>query len=63
MAEPFDHSDLDDEDPRDVTCKRCGQTGLSWYDVGGARWRLWDEDRDRLHVCAPSQDLSDFPNG
>ena len=41
------------------TCKRCGKTGLTWYDVGGV-WKLYEHIGLRLreHVCPP-KDHSD----
>ncbi len=42
-------------DPDNVTCSRCGATGLSWYNVGidGPQWRLYTGRGTRLapHVC------------
>ncbi len=67
MGDFIDH-DLDwgedDEDGFDAfrsapTCKRCGKTGLVWYDVGGV-WKLFENKGLRLvpHACPP-KDHSD----
>ncbi|MFJ0504330.1 hypothetical protein ACLQ84_23720 [Bordetella bronchiseptica] len=46
----FDEYDQDhDQEPRAVTCKRCGTTGLRWEDDGG-EWVLM-EGRYKVHRC------------
>ena len=55
-----DFESANEEAYRNVpTCKRCGKTGLVWYDVGGV-WKLFEYIGLRLkeHVCPP-KDHSD----
>ena len=55
--------DREDETPDEVVCKRCGAKGLTWYDIGTAKFpqfRLFENKGLRLvpHVCPP-KDHSD----
>lgn len=55
---PF-HGDTDD-DPRDVTCRRCNATGLHWQMVtqpdGRSERPVLFNEKGRRHVCTPSSD-------
>lgn len=58
-----DYDDVDEEHTsgglpaKEVTCNRCGATGLEWIDIGMRRWRLYDGMK--LHVC-PDTTMHDF---
>ncbi len=42
----------------DITCNRCGATGLHWTD-DGRRWRL-AAPGGGLHVCSNDNTIDDF---
>lgn len=52
----YDMHDEEDDEPRDVTCKRCGETGLYWqrmYVDGHEKPVLFEPSRftSRRHEC------------
>lgn len=50
----------DDPDPRDpVTCKFCGADDVEWIHTG-VRWRLFDSEAMRPHVCRNDCTADDF---
>jgi hypothetical protein len=51
MADMYDYGYWPD-DPSEVTCNRCGKTGLSWDDSSG-RWVLINE-AGLPHKCNPA---------
>ena len=68
MGDFIDH-DLDwgqdEEDAPEAKCKRCGKTGLTWYNIGTSgypQWRLFNEEGLRLtpHVCPPQDHSNAF---
>lgn len=52
-----DPSDFDEE-PREVTCKFCGKTGLRWHE--GQQWALVTK-RGAIHDCRGPANVDEFP--
>jgi len=44
-------------EPRDVTCKFCGKTGLRWHE--GQQWALVTK-RGAIHDCRGAADPDEF---
>lgn len=53
MLNDFDHYSGDEDEEREVRCKRCGERGLHW-EACGSRWRLENNDGE-THVCNPEK--------
>lgn len=47
-----------EHNPAGVTCARCGEEGLEWFDTG-VRWRLVDAD-GKFHICKNDNAVDDF---
>lgn len=59
MEDYFDEYDYDErDDDQNVTCNRCGATGLEWHDTG-TRWRLLNSD-GKFHVCNTAASADEF---
>lgn len=63
--DPFDHDD-DDQwggSPRSrrLQCRYCGSTAVYWVHTG-VRWRLFNTDATKPHVCRNTANPNEFPD-
>lgn len=62
LFERYDYDDDDDDEPpskrSDITCNRCGEGGLSWYQKGYGGYALGKGGSQ--HFCKTAGNVNDF---